>query len=68
MYFAKATKFRPAAASLPSAPRVICAAWRRPEGATMRILLVEDHPAMREMVADHLARRGFAVDADPAPI
>ena len=29
----------------------------------MRILLVEDHPAMREMVADHLARRGFAVDA-----
>jgi two-component system response regulator QseB len=27
----------------------------------MRILLVEDHPAMREMVADHLARRGFAV-------
>ena len=29
----------------------------------MRVLLVEDHPAMREMVADHLARRGFAVDA-----
>ena len=29
----------------------------------MRILLVEDHPAMREMIADHLARRGFAVDA-----
>lgn len=28
----------------------------------MRVLLVEDHPAMREMVADHLARRGFAVD------
>ncbi len=29
----------------------------------MRVLLVEDHPAMRKMVADHLARRGFAVDA-----
>ena len=29
----------------------------------MQVLLVEDHPAMREMVADHLARRGFAVDA-----
>jgi two-component system, OmpR family, response regulator QseB len=29
----------------------------------MRILLVEDHPALREMVADYFARRGFAVDA-----
>lgn len=29
----------------------------------MRILLVEDHPALREMVAGHLSQRGFAVDA-----
>ena len=29
----------------------------------MRVLLVEDHRAMREMIADHLAERGFAVDA-----
>jgi two-component system, OmpR family, response regulator QseB len=29
----------------------------------MRVLLVEYHPALREMVAGHLARRGFAVDA-----
>ncbi len=29
----------------------------------MRLLLVEDHPAMREMIADHLRERGFAVDA-----
>lgn len=29
----------------------------------MRILLVEDHGAMREMIADHLKERGFAVDA-----
>ena len=29
----------------------------------MRVLLVEDHAALREMVAGHLARRGFAVDA-----
>ena len=29
----------------------------------MRVLLVEDHPALREMIAHHLARRGFAVDA-----
>jgi two-component system, OmpR family, response regulator QseB len=29
----------------------------------MRVLLVEDHHAMREMVADHLTERGFAVDA-----
>jgi DNA-binding response OmpR family regulator len=29
----------------------------------MRVLLVEDYPALREMMADHLARRGFAVDA-----
>jgi two-component system, OmpR family, response regulator QseB len=28
----------------------------------MRVLLVEYHPALREMVAGHLARRGFAVD------
>ena len=29
----------------------------------MRILLVEDHRAIREMIADHLRERGFAVDA-----
>jgi DNA-binding response OmpR family regulator len=29
----------------------------------MRVLLVEDHRAMREMIADHLRERGFAVDA-----
>ena len=29
----------------------------------MRVLLVEDHRAMREMIADHLKERGFAVDA-----
>lgn len=29
----------------------------------MRVLLVEDHGAMREMIADHLKERGFAVDA-----
>lgn len=29
----------------------------------MKILLVEDHAPMREMVADHLAERGFAVEA-----
>ena len=29
----------------------------------MRILLVEDHQAIREMIADHLRERGFAVDA-----
>lgn len=29
----------------------------------MRILLVEDHAALRGMIADHLVRRGFAVDA-----
>ncbi|EWY36463.1 transcriptional regulator [Skermanella stibiiresistens SB22] len=28
----------------------------------MRILLVEDHPALREMVTGHLGQRGFAVD------
>jgi two-component system response regulator QseB len=28
----------------------------------MRILLVEDHEAIREMIADHLRERGFAVD------
>lgn len=29
----------------------------------MRVLLVEDHPAMRDLIADHLRRRGLAVDA-----
>ena len=29
----------------------------------MRILLLEDHPTLRQMIADHLAQRGFAVDA-----
>ncbi len=29
----------------------------------MRILLVEDHPTLREMMAAHLAQRGFAVDS-----
>ena len=29
----------------------------------MRVLLVEDHQAMREMIAEHLKERGFAVDA-----
>lgn len=29
----------------------------------MRVLLVEDHRAMREMIAEHLKERGFAVDA-----
>jgi DNA-binding response OmpR family regulator len=29
----------------------------------MRLLLIEDHRAMREMIADHLRERGFAVDA-----
>ncbi|HVC31558.1 MAG TPA: response regulator transcription factor [Steroidobacteraceae bacterium] len=29
----------------------------------MRVLLVEDHKAMREMIADHLKERGFAVDS-----
>ena len=28
----------------------------------MRVLLVEDHPALREMMTEHLAQRGFAVD------
>jgi two-component system response regulator QseB len=32
----------------------------------MRVLLVEDHGALREMIAGHLARRGFAVDAVPS--
>lgn len=31
----------------------------------MRVLIVEDHGAMREMIADHLRHRGFAVDAVP---
>ena len=29
----------------------------------MRVLLLEDHAALREMIGDHLVRRGFAVDA-----
>lgn len=29
----------------------------------MRVLLVEDHQAIREMIADHLRERGFAIDA-----
>ena len=29
----------------------------------MRVLLLEDHAALREMIEDHLAQRGFAVDA-----
>ena len=29
----------------------------------MRVLLVEDHRAMRDLIADHLRRRGLAVDA-----
>jgi two-component system response regulator QseB len=29
----------------------------------MRVLLLEDHAALREMIGDHLAQRGFAVDA-----
>ena len=31
----------------------------------MRILFVEDHPAMRQMIAGHLSQIGFAVDALP---
>ena len=34
-----------------------------PNHIRMRVLLVEDHRAMREMIADHLEERGFAVDA-----
>jgi two-component system OmpR family response regulator len=29
----------------------------------MKILLVEDHAPMREMIADHLVERGFAIEA-----
>jgi two-component system, OmpR family, response regulator QseB len=29
----------------------------------MKVLLVEDHAAMREMISDHLGERGFTVDA-----
>ena len=29
----------------------------------MRVLLLEDHAALREMIGDHLAQGGFAVDA-----
>jgi two-component system response regulator QseB len=29
----------------------------------MKVLLVEDHVAMREMISDHLVERGFTVDA-----
>src|SRR3954447_9295617 len=34
-----------------------------PKGTPLRILLLEDHPTLRQMIADHLAQRGFAVDA-----
>ena len=33
------------------------------EGTPLRILLIEDHPALREMIGEHLTRRGFALDA-----
>jgi two-component system, OmpR family, response regulator QseB len=36
-------------------------AWRAGR-VMMRVLLLEDHPALREMMTDHLAQRGFAVD------
>ncbi len=29
----------------------------------MKVLLVEDHAAMREMISDHLVERGFAIDS-----
>jgi two-component system response regulator QseB len=29
----------------------------------MRVLLLEDHAALREMIGDYLAQRGFAIDA-----
>src|ERR1700737_5475201 len=29
----------------------------------MRVLLVEDHTTLRELMSDHLCERGFAVDA-----
>ena len=29
----------------------------------MRILLVEDHPALRQMIRDHLVQKGFVTDA-----
>jgi two-component system, OmpR family, response regulator QseB len=32
-------------------------------GICMKVLLVEDHAAMREMISDHLVERGFTVDA-----
>jgi two-component system, OmpR family, response regulator QseB len=32
-------------------------------GERMRVLLVEDHRSMRELIVDHLRERGFAVDA-----
>src|SRR6185437_11257065 len=34
-----------------------------PDRAAMRLLLVEDHGPMREMIADHLVEQGFAVEA-----
>jgi two-component system, OmpR family, response regulator QseB len=38
-----------------------------PEGwgpeIAMRVLLVEDHTTLRELISDHLSERGFAVDA-----
>jgi DNA-binding response OmpR family regulator len=32
----------------------------------MRVLLLEDHAALREMIGDHLAQRGFAVTCSPS--
>src|SRR5260370_42042346 len=29
----------------------------------MRVLLVEDHTTLRDLISDHLCERGFAVDA-----
>ena len=38
-------------------------ATRNMGNVAMKILLVEDHGPMREMIADHLVERGFAVEA-----
>jgi two-component system, OmpR family, response regulator QseB len=37
--------------------------FERGLGQSMRVLLVEDHHAMREMISDHLKECGFAMDA-----
>src|SRR4029077_7252719 len=47
---------------------VISSAQDRPKSAIrrrilMRVLLIEDHGALREMIAAHLIERGFAIDA-----